>query len=289
MSIIIRTATPDTPQLPRVVGGRAGAPEEWDAWAEEPGHDLVAQDAGRVVGGIHVSLVSRTEAWLENLRVHPDAWGRGIAAQLVKEGEAVARRYGAAVVRTAVPAHEYAAQTVAERAGYRQTLRCAVVQAPLPSGPAHMPYDAPVDPLNPERTADLTRFFESTAVLAAWRRLIPLGWRFRRLVPDLVRGLLKDRRALAALRPGAGATTVQAAALFAVRGDAVLLSLLDGSPAGVQAVFGAVAEEAKAHDASTAVAFTPEVQTLAPLAIHDWTPHPWCPDGMLVVEKSLAS
>lgn len=289
MSITIRTATPDTAQLPRVVGGRAGAPEEWDAWAEEPGHDLVVQDGGRVVGGIHVSLVGRTEAWLENLRVHPDAWGRGIASQLVKEGEAVARRYGAAVVRTAVPAHEYAAQTVAERTGYRQVLRCTVVQAPLPSGPAHMPYDAPTGVPDLERTADLLHVLESTAALAAWRRLIPLGWRFRRITPDLVRGLLKDRRVIAALHPGAGAGAVQAAAVFAVRGDAVIITLLDGSASGVQAVFGAVVEEAKSHDASTAVAFVPQVQTLEPLEIRDWVPHPWCPDGMLVVEKSLAS
>src|SRR2546426_98883 len=124
MSVIIRTATPGSAQLPRIIGGRAAGPEEWDQWSEEPGHDLVAQDDSRVVGGLHVSLVSRSEAWLENLRVHPDVWGRGIAVHLVKEGEAVARRYGAAVARTAIPAHEYAAQAVAERAGYKPLVRC---------------------------------------------------------------------------------------------------------------------------------------------------------------------
>ncbi len=35
-------------------------------------------------------------------------------------------------------------------------------------------------------------------------------------------------------------------------------------------MFGAVTEEAKSHDASLAVAFVPEVQTLEPLAIRDW-------------------
>jgi len=145
VSVTVRTATPDSAQLPLRIGGRAAGPDEWDQWSEEPGHDLVALIDGRVVGGVHVSLVSRSEAWLENLRVLPDAQGRGIAAQLVKEAEAVARRYGAAMARTAIPAHEYAAQAVAERGGYKPSLRCVVVEAPLPSGPAHIPYDAPDD------------------------------------------------------------------------------------------------------------------------------------------------
>ncbi len=289
MSVTIRTATPESVQLPRVIGGRAAGPEEWDRWSEEPGHDLVAQEDGRVVGGIHVSLVSRSEAWLENLRVLPDAQGRGIAVQLVKEGEAVARRYGAALARTAIPAHEYAAQAVAERAGYRPSLRCVVVEAPLPSGPAHMPYDAPVDALAPERASDLMRFLESTPALAAWHRLVPLGWRFRRIVLDLVRGLLKDHRALAAVHPGAQTAAIQAAALFTVRHDAVVLSVLDGSPSGMQGVFGAVAEDARAREATRLAVFTPELRSLEALDVRGWAPHPWCPEGLVVVEKSLAS
>lgn len=289
MSVLIRTATPETTQLPRVLGGRAASPEEWDRWSEEPGHDLVAQDGARVVGGIHVSLVSRSEAWVEHLRVHPDAWGRGIAAQLVHEGEAVARRYGATTIRTAIPAHEYAAQAVAERAGYQPIFRCAVVETPLSSGPAHIPYDAPVDVPGPERVTQLLGFLESTTVLAAWQRLVPLGWRFRRIVPDLVRGLLKDRRAIAALQAGAQTKAVQAAVLFVLHDDAVVISLLDGSPSGMQAVFGAVSEDAVGHGASRAVVFTPDPGALDALDVREWTPHPWSPEGLVVVEKKLAS
>src|SRR2546425_6212461 len=97
MSVIVRTATPGSAQLPRIIGGRAAGPEEWEQWSEETGDDLVAQDDSRVVGGIHVSLVSRSEAWLEKLPVHPDVLGRGIGVQLGEKGETVARRYGAAV------------------------------------------------------------------------------------------------------------------------------------------------------------------------------------------------
>src|SRR5438552_17498189 len=102
MSVTIRTATLESVQLPLLIGGRAAGPDEWDQWSEEPGHELVALIDGRVVGGVHVSLVSRGEAWLESLGVHPDAQGRGIAAQLVKEAEAWARRYGAATARTGI-------------------------------------------------------------------------------------------------------------------------------------------------------------------------------------------
>lgn len=287
MAVVIRLASPETTQLPRVLGGRAAAPEEWDQWSEEPGHDLIAQDGTRVVGGIHVSLVGRSEAWMENLRVQPDVWGRGIAAQLVREAETVARGYGAAVVRTAIPAHEYAALGVAERAGYRVLLRAAVTEAALAAVPAHVPYDAPVEIPAVDRTADIVRFIESGAAAQAWHRLLPLGWRFRRVTADLVRGLIKDRRVVAALHPGSKA--VQAAALFALRGDAVVVSLLDGSPSGSQGVFGTIVEDARAHGAARVIVFTPDPQPLQPLDVHAWTSHPWCPDGFVVVEKSLAS
>src|SRR5436309_1593020 len=166
MSVTIRTATLESVQLPLLIGGRAAGPDEWDQWSEEPGHDLVALINGRVVGGVHVSLVSRSEAWLENLRVLPDAQGRGIAAQLVKEGEAVARRYGAGMARTAIPAHDYAAQAVAE---------------------------------------------------------------------------------------------------------------------------GAVVEAAPEREATRIAVLAPDARSLEVLGVRDWAPHQWCPEGIVVVEKSLAS
>lgn len=288
MSIVVRPATPDSVQLPRTVGGRSAAPEEWDAWAEEPGHALVAHEDGRVVGGIQVSMVSRSEAWLELLRVHPEVQGRGIAARLVKDAEGVARHYGASVVRTAIPAHEYAAQAVAERGGYRSVLRCVVVGAPLPPSPAHIPYDAPPQVPAVSRSDAITRFCESTAELAAWQRLLPLGWRFRRLVPELVHGLVKDGRVLTALHPGAGSGDIQAVAVFAVHDDRAVVSLLAGSPSGRQAAFGLLAEETRGRRASRVSLFASDARSLDPLSIREWTPHSWCPDGLVVVEKSLA-
>lgn len=288
MSVEIRPAGRDTEQLPRVVGGREAAPPEWQEWSEEPGHDLVAADGGRAVGGIHVSIVSQTEAWMEAIRVHPDAQGRGIAGQLVREAERVARHYGAAVMRTAIPGHDYGALAVAERAGYRQALRCAVVETDVPPGPAHVPYDAPVELPRPEQMPAVLRFLEGTPALAAWDRLMPLGWRFRRLIPELVRGLIKDRRAALALRPER-ADDPQAAALFARADDAVIVSLIDGAPPGMQAVFGEVVEQAQERSSKRIVVFTPGPDSLAPLGVREWRPHPWAHDGLVIVAKNLAS
>lgn len=295
MPVTIRPASQDTEQLPRVVGGRDAAPAEWQAWEEEPGHDLVATDGGRVVGGIHISLVGRTEAWMENLRVHPDFQGRGVAGLLVKEAEQEARRYGAAVARTAIPAHDYAAQGVAERAGYRSRLRAVVMETDVPAGPLHMPYDAPVAIPEPAHTAEVVRFVEQTPALQAWDHLLLLGWRFRRLGVDLIKGLIKDRRVMMALRPDSReadpkrAGPYGAAVIFSIRDGAAVIALLDGSPPGMQAVYAAVVERARDEGASRLVVCTSDAGSLAPLEVREWVAHPWCPDGLVVVEKSLAS
>lgn len=293
MTIVIRPAQSGIEQLSRVVGGRAAAPGEWDAWREEPGHDLVAYDDGRVVGGIHVSLVGRAEAWLENLRVHPEFQGRGVGRGLVKEAEQVTRRYGARVVRTAIPVHDYPGQAVAERSGFRRVLQCVVVETPVVPGPAHVPYDAPVEWPRLDRAADLLRFLERTTTLQGWERLVPLGWRFRRIVVELVKGLIKDQRVVTAMRPetlGPGARgEPQAASLFAVHPDAVVVSVLDGTPSGVQSTYGTVIERAQAHGAGRLVIFAPDLTALRPLDVRDWTPHAWCPEGLSVVEKTLVS
>lgn len=282
MSLIVCPVQPDLPQLPRIVGGRAAAPSEWEAWAEEPGRALVALAEGRPVGGVHVSLVGRAEAWLENLRVHPEFQGRGIAGQLVREAEQVARHYGAGVIRTAIPSHEYAAQGVADRGGYRRAIQCVVMETPVETGPVHLPYDAPVDAPSVDRVPEVVRLIERLAAVQAWERLVPLGWRFRLLVPELVRGLVKDRRILLA-------GELEAAGVFAMREGAVVVSLVDGTAPGMQAVYGTLLEQAKGEGANRVVVFAADARSLTPLGGRTWRPHTWCPDGLIVVEKALVS
>lgn len=288
MAVDVRPARAETEQLPRIVGGREAAPREWLAWAEEPGHDLAALDGGRAVGGIHVSIVGRTEAWLEALRVHPDAQGRGIAGRLVKEGEQLARHYGAAVARTAIPSHDYAALGVAERAGFRSAARAVVLETEVVPGPVHVPYDAPVETPRPETAASLTQLLERTPTLTAWEGLVPLGWRFRKLIPELVRGLVKDRRVAVALRPDRSETP-QAITLFAGHDEAVVAGVLDGAAPGMQALFGELAEYGQDRGVSRIVVFTHDAAALQATGAREWRPHPWCPDGMIIVEKNLAS
>ncbi len=288
MPVDVRAARAEAEQLPRVVGGREAAPAEWQAWAEEPGQNLAAMDGGRAVGGIHVSIVGRTEAWLEALRVQPDAQGRGIAGHLVKEGEQVARHYGAATIRTAIPAHDYAALGVAERGGYRTVARASIVETEVGAAPAHIPYDAPVETPRPETAVSLTHLLEHGPTVTAWERLVPLGWRFRRITPEMVRGLVNDRRAAIALQPERPEEP-QAAALFAGHDDAVVVSVLDGAVPGMQALFGELTEYAQERGVARIVVFTPDVAALGAAGVRAWRPHAWCPDGLVIVEKSLAS
>ncbi len=282
MTVVVRRAQSDVEGLPSIVGGRAAAPPEWETWAEEPGYTLVALADGRPVGGVHLSMVGRSEAWVENLRVHPEFQGQGIARQLVREAEQVARHYGGAVIRTAIPSHDYAAQAVADGAGYRRVLQSVVVETAVDFGPVHLPYDAPVTTPTPDRAPEISRLIDHLPAILAWERLVPLGWRFRRVVPELVRGLMKDRRVLLA-------GTQEAACLFAVRDDAVILSLIDGTPSGVQAAFGAVIEQARSEGVDRVVVFAVETRSLSLLGGRPWQPHAWCPDGLIVVEKSVAS
>lgn len=288
MAVDVRPVRTESDHLPRVVGGREAAPREWQAWAEEPGQDLAAMAGGRPVGGIHVSIVGRTEAWLEALRVDPDAQGRGIAGRLIKEGEQLARRHGAAVLRAAIPAHDDGTRAVAERAGFKVITRAAVLEAEVREVPADIPHDALVETPRSDAVPALTAFLERTATLAAWARLVPLGWRFRRLLPELVRGLVKDRRAAAALPAGRGEMP-QAAALFGFHEEAVVVSVLDGTPPGMQALFGEIAESAQGHGLTRVVVFTHDREALRHLDVRVWQPHPWCPDGLVIAEKRIAS
>ncbi len=298
MSVTVRAARPSDEQLPRTVSGRDAAPPEWDAWSEEPGHALVAEDGGRVVGAIHVSMTGRTEAWMENLRVLADVQGRGIAGRLVREAEHLAIRYGAAKLRTAIPAHDYAALAVAHRGGYYRMLQSVVLQTLITTDPRHVPYDAPVEAPHTSSASELTAFVSATQTLQGWDHLLPLGWRFRRIVPELVRGLIKDKRAFVAVRPDAvrpgargqwRADDLQGAVLFAERPPALVISLLDGSSPAMQALYGTVTERSSRRGISQAVIFAPAAASVAPLGGGEWTPHAWCPDGVVVVEKSVAS
>ncbi|MDR7510970.1 MAG: GNAT family N-acetyltransferase, partial [Armatimonadota bacterium] len=213
----------------------AALPPEWQAWAEEPGRAVLLQDGEETVGVVCVAVVGRGEAWLEGLWVRPAARGTGVGRRLVAEAEVVACSHGATLVRTAVPARDYAALAVAERGGFARLCEAVVLVAGLPASPMEMPYDAPVRTVAPDEAPALAQALLGAESLAGWRGLVPLGWRFRRIVPELVRGLAKDRRAL---RAGAGG---EGAALFALRGETAVISALAGPTQHRQALVAEIA------------------------------------------------
>ena len=179
-------------------------PAEWAQWAEEPGQGVQVEDGGALLGTLHAVIVGRDEAWCEGLWVEPSARGRGVGRRLVTEAEKVVRGYGAAIMRTAVPARDYGALAVAERTGFTRHSEAGVVIADIPQGPLDLPYEAPVAPALPEDARAIIGLTETAPQLTDWGGLVPLGWRFRRLVPELLLGLIKDERVLRTGEAGGG-------------------------------------------------------------------------------------
>src|SRR2546425_149837 len=70
-------------------GGQDRIPEVFDTWVtHRSGPFFVAESAGRVVGMGKLTVVSRTEAWLEGGRVAPRWRRRGIATTAIARGRA---------------------------------------------------------------------------------------------------------------------------------------------------------------------------------------------------------
>ncbi|MDR7418443.1 MAG: GNAT family N-acetyltransferase [Armatimonadota bacterium] len=281
MNTVVVPTEPGAPHDP------AALPPEWSAWAEEPGKTVRIEDGGAVLGVLHAVMVGRTEAWFEGLWVQPGARGRGVGRRLIAEAEALVRGHGAMVVRTAVPAREYAALAVAERTGFARHSQAVVLTAEIPGGPPEVPYEARVLPATSRETAAITDALAASAPLEAWRGLVPLGWRFRRLVPEMVRGLIKDDRVLrAGDREDRG--PVLGAAIFGVWDADLVISVLAGPPPHEQALFGEALGRGQEAGARRVVVFAPDASVADRLRVA-LTPHAWCPDGLVIVEKALVS
>ena len=259
----------------------AALPLEWAEWAEEPGQKVTIDDNGRILGVLHVTVVGRAEGWLEGLWVQPAARGRGVGRRLVQEAEDLLRGYGVGTVRTAIPSRDYTALAVAEHAGFSRCTETNVLVADMEAGPIDIAYDAQVRPAEPAEGAAILQLLAGSSVLGAWRGLVPLGWRFRQVRSELLRGLINDGRVV---RSG---ESVEGVAAFAVHGPAAVISALEGPRGHREALFGAVAEHARGAGASRIALFAPEPGPPSGIRA-SFTPHAWCPDGLVIVEKSLS-
>lgn len=259
----------------------AALPSEWSQWAEEPGQRVTITDGGHMLGVLHFAVVGAVEGWMEGLWVQPAARGRGVGRRLVEEAEDALRGYGVSTVRTAIPSRDYAALAVAEKSGFNACTEANVLIAEIEPGPIDIAYDAQAKPAEAADAGAVLRVLGESPLVAAWRGLVPLGWRFRRLQLEMVKGLINDGRLI---RSG---ETVEGAAAFAVHGTTAVISFLEGPRIHCDALFGAVAEHARNAGADRIALFTPERD--APAGVRaTCTPHPWCPDGLVIVEKSLS-
>ncbi len=252
-------------------------PIEWAQWAEEPGKVIRLEEDGTIVGRVHAVVVGRGEAWIEGLWVTPASRRKGMGRHLLTAVEALFPDYGIGVIRAAVPAHNHAALALAERAGFAPCAR-AVVQiltASREAGPAGR--DAMVRPATAGEAPVLIKTLAAEATLRSWHGLLPLGWRFRRGGLDLVRGLAKDGRVLVTSDPGG-------MAIMALGRDTAVIATLTGDSMQMGRLVNAVAAQAASD---RVVVFAPDAAGTSGLGV-PVEPHVWCPEGLVIVEKTLA-
>ncbi|HET8679541.1 MAG TPA: GNAT family N-acetyltransferase [bacterium] len=259
----------------------AALPPEWADWAEEPGQRISVEENGRTLGTLHVAMVGSDEAWLEGLWIQPAARGRGVDRRLFEEAATLAAGYGATVVRTAAAAGESAVLAIAESMGFAHCANAAVGIAEIASGAISVPGGVRVTEGRPAEVAAIIGAIGASEYLGAWQGLVPLGWRFRKVRPELVRGLVKDGRML---RSG---ETVEGVAAFAVRGETAVVSFLDGAHVHRQALYAAVAERARAAGARRTVLFAPDTEGWTGIRAA-FVPHSWCPNGLVILERRLS-
>ena len=163
-------------------GGQDRIPEVFDTWVtHRSGPFFVAESAGRVVGMGKLTVVSRTEAWLEGGRVAPRWRRRGIATTLIAQRIAYARERGFRVLRFSTASDNTPIHRAARQFGFTRIATLSRHEAPATAG---------------SPPARATRA-QAGAVL---KRVAPLvqqghGWEWREITPRDVRTAIARGRA----------------------------------------------------------------------------------------------
>ena len=117
-------------------GGQDRIPEVFDTWVtHRSGPFFVAESAGRVVGMGKLSVVSRTEAWLEGGRVAPRWRRKGIATALIAHRIAYARERGFRVLRFSTASDNAPIHRAAKHFGFTRIATLSRHEAPASTGP----------------------------------------------------------------------------------------------------------------------------------------------------------
>ena len=93
----------------------------WDEWLHDPpGMLFVATSDGQPVGVAHMRMLTKTEAWLEGMRVDPAFRRQGIGSALYDAQLAEAKRRGATTARLITESTNTAAIRILEQTFMRQ-------------------------------------------------------------------------------------------------------------------------------------------------------------------------
>lgn len=188
MDLLIRRARPSDKRdvlaaVRTLWGGNDRIPEVFDAWVtHRTGPFFVAESAGRVVGMGKLTVVSKTEAWLEGGRVAPRWRRKGIATALIAHRIAYAREREFRVVRFSTASDNTPIHRAARTFGFARVATLSRHEAPA------MPGSRPTRAVRAQ----------SRAVL---RRVGPLvqrgaGWEWREITTRDMRSAISRRRAL---------------------------------------------------------------------------------------------
>jgi ribosomal protein S18 acetylase RimI-like enzyme len=91
----------------------------WEDWLRDAsGALLVATLAGRPVGLAHLRMMSADEAWIEGVRVDPEARRRGVARVLISRTLVTAHERGATVARYFTSSDNVPSQQLFDRFGF---------------------------------------------------------------------------------------------------------------------------------------------------------------------------
>jgi GNAT superfamily N-acetyltransferase len=186
VDLVIRRARPSDKRdvlaaVRTIWGGQDRIPYVFDAWVtHRSGPFFVAESAGRVVGMGKITVVSRTEAWLEGGRVAARWRRKGIATALIAHRVAYARERGFGVLRLSTSSSNTPIHRAARTFGFT---RIATLQR----------HEAPARPGSPPEHATPP---QGRAVLRRVGALVQRGhgWEWREITARDVRSAIARGR-----------------------------------------------------------------------------------------------
>lgn len=208
-----------------VWGGNDYLPSVWEEWLGDAGGILmVATHEGKLLGLQHIDAQPDGVAWIEGIRVDPDAQGLGVGSRLLLAGLEWARSAGYHTARLCTSSENPASNRMALKAGMTQlgaypTLRAGTLEQGMA--------------LDGIRVAGVTDYEQVTHLLAmrqpadqnTW--IYTEGWTARTLTTDRLRLLLAANSVVVAWSSGLDAVGI---ATYTATRSFLRLGLLAGTP-----------------------------------------------------------